>query len=228
LTLSPTFRSDTAGDPIWSSPEQLLQTGFGASGPGRGTQFPLDALFRSSMCIPTAAPFLPTPFNAAFNAAPKYGLPLQTLTLLDLFRSTHYAQNMELYARVMSIAASGERQSARGQVEWIQTYLSTQRCFSCILNGVEEMVNQACLLPHSSVASCAARLILGSELKLAIPTLGQDMYRLSAMNGFPTNQVKLISGILREVGVTIENQVALRRCAEQEQLLVQEKIAQYT
>jgi hypothetical protein len=90
------------------------------------------------------------------------------------------------------------------------------------------MVNEACLLPHSSVVSCAARLILGSELKFAIPTLGQDLYRLSAMNGFPANQAKLISGILREVGVTIEDQDALRRCAEQEQLLVKERIAHYT
>jgi hypothetical protein len=178
------------------------------------------------MCIPTAAPLLAT----TFSPAPKNGLPLplQTQTQLDLFHSANYAQNMKLYAQVMGIAASGERLRRGEQVEWIKTYLSTQRCFSCILDGVDDMVNQASRLPHSAAASCAARLILGSELKYAIAALGMDMYRLSAMNGFPTSQVKLVSSILVEVGVTLDNQVALRRCAEQEQLLVQEKITQYT
>jgi hypothetical protein len=132
---------------------------------------------------------------------------------------------MELYARILSIAASSERQSQREQVEWIKTYLSTQRCFSCILDAVEDMVDQGSSLSRRSAASCAAGLIPESELKYAIPALGRDLYRLSVVNGFPTDQVKLISRILGEVGVTIDKQVALRRCAEEEQSLVQERFA---
>jgi hypothetical protein len=176
------------------------------------------------MCLPTDARFLPT----AFVSAPKHGLPLKNRTLLELVRSSEFAQNMELYAHVMSITASGEQTNRREQVEWIKTYLLTQRFFGSMLKGVDDMVNKASCLPYRAAASCAASMILGSELKYAIPALGQDMYRLSAMSGFPAHQVKLISRILGEVGVTIDSQAALRRQAEQEQLLLQEKIASCT
>jgi hypothetical protein len=114
------------------------------------------------------------PQSIASSPAPKNGLPLQTLTLLDLVHSTDYAQNMELYARILSIAASSERQSKREQVEWIKTYLLTQRCFSSILDAVEDMVDQGSLLSRRSAAACAAGLILESELKYTIPALGRD------------------------------------------------------
>jgi len=112
---------------------------------------------------------------------------------------------MEDYTKVLcSAIGCGEEQSPE-QADFISCYLMTKKFLPKIVDTVPQQIEDAASLPEEAIVWEVSQTIRAGKLKHTTATVVHDMFRASAVNGFPPAQVATITAIANEVG--IENDV---------------------